>query len=100
MPTFHSSRYNSPSPAAQKYRALVQKRPFLMFGLPFITLMVAGSFFLTPATAVRFERHDRKIQTTTTEQALSVGKHKRRVDPKEEYYVSSTTDARNLGVPS
>ena len=48
---------------------------------------VAGSFFLTPATALRYERHDNKVKHVSQEEALNVGKNKRRVDMKEEYYV-------------
>ena len=42
------------------YRRHLASHPFLLFGLPFIITIVAGSFFLTPATAVRYERFDRK----------------------------------------
>jgi cytochrome c oxidase assembly protein subunit 16 len=49
--------------------------------------MVAGSFFLTPATAIRYEKHDRRVQRLSKEEALGIGKAGRRVDMKEEYYV-------------
>lgn len=49
--------------------------------------MVLGSFFLTPATALRYERHDRKVRQMTKEEELGIGKDKRRIDLKEEYYV-------------
>lgn len=49
--------------------------------------MVAGSFFLTPATAVRYEKHDRKVRRVSKEDELGIGKAGRRVDMKEEYYV-------------
>ncbi|KAK3935688.1 cytochrome c oxidase assembly protein COX16-domain-containing protein [Diplogelasinospora grovesii] len=74
---------------AARYRALMAKHPFLLFGLPFMSVMVAGSFVLTPATAIRYERHDRKVRQMTREEELSVGKTKRKVDIREEYYVSS-----------
>ena len=64
------------------------KRPFLLFGLPFLAVMIGGSFVLTPATAIRYERHDRKVRQLTKEEELSVGRNKRKVDLKEEYYVS------------
>ena len=48
--------------------------------------MVAGSFFLTPATAIRYERHDRKVQQLSKEEALGIGKDRRKVDVNEEYY--------------
>ena len=45
------------------YRRLLRRNPFLSFGLPFVATVVAGSFFLTPVTAVRYEKHDRKSHT-------------------------------------
>lgn len=49
--------------------------------------MLTGSFFLTPATALRYEKHDKKVVQISKEEALNVGKNKRKVDMKEEYYV-------------
>ena len=72
---------------ASRYRSALAKHPFMLFGLPFIATMVAGSFFLTPATALRYERHDRKVRQMTKEEELGIGKDKRRIDLKEEYYV-------------
>ncbi len=89
MPTFQSKKY--PTQAAVRYRAAVQQHPFLLFGLPFIVLMVSGSFFLTPATALRYEKHDKKVTQMSKEEALNVGKNKRKVDMKEEYYVRFPT---------
>ena len=45
-----------------------------------------GSFILTPATALRYERHDRKVQQMTKGEELGIGKDRRRVDINEEYY--------------
>jgi cytochrome c oxidase assembly protein subunit 16 len=88
--TFQSNKYPSTTGVPAAYRSLVRRHPFLLFGLPFISIMVAGSFFLTPATAIRYERYDKKVQRTSKEDALNLGNNKRRVDPKEEYYVSLT----------
>ncbi|KAK7962454.1 uncharacterized protein PG986_003279 [Apiospora aurea] len=73
---------------AAKYRALMAKRPFLLFGLPFMSIIVAGSFVLTPATAVRYEKHDRRVRQMTRDEELGVGKTGRKVNMKDEYYVS------------
>jgi cytochrome c oxidase assembly protein subunit 16 len=81
-------RSSTPTTLAQKYRALLQKHPFLLFGLPFLTTIVAGSFALTPATALRYERYDRKNQQVSREEAMGLGKERRKVDMREEYYVS------------
>lgn len=82
---FRSSAYEST--VASKYRSALTRHPFLLFGLPFIATMVAGSFFLTPATALRYERHDKKVRQLSKEEELGIGKDKRRIDLKEEYYV-------------
>lgn len=67
----------------------MSRHPFLTFGLPFIAIIVAGSFVLTPATAIRYEKHDRKVRQLTKEEELNVRRAARKVDMKEEYYVSS-----------
>jgi cytochrome c oxidase assembly protein subunit 16 len=90
MAVFPSKKYKSAADAntiASRYRSLLAKHPFALFGLPFIATMVAGSFFLTPATAIRYEKHDRKVRRLTKEEELGIGKAGRRVDMKEEYYV-------------
>lgn len=66
----------------------MNKHPFAMFGLPFLAVVVAGSFVLTPATAIRYERHDRKVRQMTKEEEFGVRRAARKVDMKEEYYVS------------
>lgn len=85
---YRPSSYSSTLPA--RYRAALSKHPFALFGLPFIATMVLGSFFLTPATALRYERHDRKVRQLTKEEELGIGKDKRKIDLKEEYYVRLT----------
>lgn len=92
MAVFTSKKFRSSADAntiAARYRSALAKHPFALFGLPFIATMVAGSFFLTPATAIRYEKHDRRVQRVSKEDELGIGKAGRRVDMKEEYYVSS-----------
>ena len=91
MTAFPSKKFKSSATQGTfgaQYRAMMAKRPFLLFGLPFLAVMIGGSFVLTPATAIRYERHDRKVRQLTKEEELSVGRNKRKVDLKEEYYVS------------
>ena len=105
MPTFQSRRFrpsSSQSTIAASYRAALSRHPFLLFGLPFIATMVAGSFFLTPATALRYEKHDRRVRQMTKDEELGIGKERRKVDMNEEYYrlaakASSTVDGRCNG---
>ncbi|KAF2733101.1 cytochrome c oxidase assembly protein COX16, mitochondrial [Polyplosphaeria fusca] len=90
--SFNATRANS---IAAKYRRLLQKRPFLLFGLPFLTTIVGGSFMLTPATALRYERHDKKNQRMSQDEALGIGKNRRKVDMKEEFYRLQAKDIDN-----
>ncbi|KAF2487960.1 cytochrome c oxidase assembly protein COX16-domain-containing protein [Neohortaea acidophila] len=87
---FRPSSYDSST--AAKYRRALAKHPFALFGLPFIATMVLGSFFLTPATAMRYERFDRKVKQISQEEALGMTKNKRKIDLKEEYYKLAAKD--------
>lgn len=94
MAVFSNKKFRPSSDAntiASRYRSALTKHPFALFGLPFIVTMVAGSFFLTPATAIRYEKHDRRVRRMTKEEELGIGKDRRQVDMKEEYYVSPLT---------
>jgi cytochrome c oxidase assembly protein subunit 16 len=95
MPVFASKKFTPTSQGSSfpaRYRAALAKHPFVLFGLPFLATMVLGSFFLTPATALRFERHDRKTRQLTREEEMGIlGKEKRKFDMREEYYVSLPT---------
>lgn len=81
MPTFKSNPFRSsnysPSSLGERigitYRRKLASHPFLMFGLPFIFVIVASSFLLTPATALRFELHDRKNRAVTTSESMQLG---------------------------
>ncbi|KAK3336467.1 cytochrome c oxidase assembly protein COX16-domain-containing protein [Cercophora scortea] len=98
MGVFQNQKYRSSAAAgtfAAKYRAVMAKRPFLLFGLPFMAVIVGGSFILTPATAIRYERHDRKVRQMSREEELSVGRGKRKVDIREEYYRLAAKDLDN-----
>jgi cytochrome c oxidase assembly protein subunit 16 len=84
-----------PNSLAARYRKSLQKHPFLLFGLPFLSTIVLGSFMLTPATALRYERYDRKNQQITHEQAMGLRGERRKVNMKDEYYVRITG---NIGI--
>jgi len=95
MAVFQSKKFRSSAASntlAAKYRSALSNHPFLLFGLPFIMTIVAGSFFLTPATAVRYEKHDRKVRRVSKEEELGIGKSGRKVDMKEEYYRLAAKD--------
>ncbi|KAK4229540.1 cytochrome c oxidase assembly protein COX16-domain-containing protein [Podospora fimiseda] len=98
MAVFPSKKFRSSADSntfGARYRAMMAKRPFLLFGLPFLTVIIAGSFVLTPAAAIRYERHDRKVRSMTREEELGVGSKKRKVDIREEYYRLAAKDLDN-----
>ena len=81
MPTFSAKPFLSKkAPArtlgeriATTYRRHLVNHPFLLFGLPFVSVIVASSFLLTPATALRYERHDQKHRQLSHSEALELG---------------------------
>ncbi|EXJ90448.1 hypothetical protein A1O1_03550 [Capronia coronata CBS 617.96] len=81
MPTFQSKPFRSTRAHAQDfgeriaalYRQKITKNPFLFFGLPFMTIIVGASFLLTPAAALRYEKHDRKHRQLTDQEKLELG---------------------------
>ncbi|OKL61981.1 Cytochrome c oxidase assembly protein cox16, mitochondrial [Talaromyces atroroseus] len=81
MPAFDSRTFRRATTASSSlgerlgtiYRSRLPRHPFLLFGLPFITVIVAASFVLTPATALRYERHDRKVRQLNQEEAMTLG---------------------------
>ncbi|KEY73152.1 hypothetical protein S40285_06560 [Stachybotrys chlorohalonatus IBT 40285] len=95
MPAFPNNKFRGTGEVntwGARYRALMNKHPFLTFGLPFISVMVAASFVVTPATAVRYERNDRKVRQMTTDETLNLRRGARKVDMKEEYYRLAAKD--------
>ncbi|KAK0387691.1 hypothetical protein NLU13_3936 [Sarocladium strictum] len=96
---FQSNKFRAASEmnkAGMRYRALMAKHPFLTFGLPFMAVIVAGSFVLTPATAVRYERQDRKVRQMTREEELGIRRGARKVDMRDEYNrLAGTKDLEN-----
>ncbi|KAK4125308.1 hypothetical protein N657DRAFT_680044 [Parathielavia appendiculata] len=98
MAVFQNRKFRSAADSntfGARYRSMMAKHPFLLFGLPFMSVIVGASFVLTPATAIRYERHDRKVRQLTREEELGVGKAGRKVDIREEYYRLAAKDIDN-----
>ena len=109
MPVFQSKTFRRAATESSSlgerlgafYRARLARHPFILFGLPFMAVIVAGSFALTPAAALRYERYDRKVKQLSQDEAFDLGlkgpdgeegikrNPRRRIigDEKEEYYV-------------
>ena len=93
-------RNRLPSERGEALRRAVRKRPFLLFGLPFIGIVVLGSFFRTPVTANRYDNYDRKRRWVEKQDAFDkTGVQRRKFDAREEYYVSFLTADRGGFVP-
>ncbi|KAJ5851903.1 uncharacterized protein N7529_011288 [Penicillium soppii] len=108
MPAFQSKTFRRAATESSSlgerlgafYRARLARHPFVLFGLPFIAVIVAGSFALTPAAAIRYERYDRKVRQLSQDEVFELGlkgpdgeegikRNPRRHiigDEKEEYY--------------
>lgn len=69
-----------------RYQMAMKRNPFAYFGLPFLVLMGVGSVALSNFTAVRYEKHDAKVQEVGQEENLKIAKNRRKVDVKEEFY--------------
>lgn len=80
MPAFESKPFRSSKTAdtlgdriADWYRKRLARHPFALFGLPFIGLVLGASFLLTPATALRYEKHDRRNRELSHTEAMELG---------------------------
>lgn len=63
-----------------------RRRPFLYFGLPFMFILVTGSFALSNITQTRYDLRNSKVQSLSKEEELKMNKNRKRVDIREEYF--------------
>jgi hypothetical protein len=61
----------------------------LLFGLPFVLTIVGASFGLSRLTQTRYDYNASKVQTMSKEEELNMKQNRKRIDIREEYYVSS-----------
>ncbi|KAL1929614.1 hypothetical protein VTP01DRAFT_1752 [Rhizomucor pusillus] len=85
MPTFQSKPYNKNS-SFDVLAAKVKRRPLLLFGLPFVTIIVAGSFGLAQLTQTRYDHRDMKVKQVAKEESLGMAKNRRKLSIQEEYW--------------
>ncbi len=102
MPVFESKPLTTP-----KWQAVANKtfaRNPLIFGIPFVLIMVGASFAMTPFAQTRYDLHDQQVKVASTpflppsayyiflqvtkEQELGLSKNRKKFDIREEYYVS------------
>lgn len=72
---------------------MVRQRPFALFGLPFLGLVVFSSFALSTFTQTRYDLNDSKTKALSKEEELGMSKDRKRIDIREEYYVSGGAEA-------
>ena len=63
----------------------LRRSKFLRFGLPFISLLVLGSYGLTEFTSIVVKKREEKNRMLTAEEKLSFQKKAGKVDLEEEY---------------
>lgn len=68
---------------------LVSRRPFLFFGLPLITVIVAGSFALSELTQTKVDYNKQKVQQVSEDEDTKYIK-KRKFSLQEEYWKLQT----------
>ena len=66
----------------------IRKHPFVLFGLPFVGIIVVSSFALSSFTQTRYDYQQSRVQSVNVEEGLGMRSDRRKVDLKEEYYVS------------
>ncbi|KAI0934894.1 hypothetical protein AcV5_006588 [Taiwanofungus camphoratus] len=90
MPTFPSHPLNT-SPIHRTLR----KYP-LLFGVPFVVIIVGASFGLQSFTQTRYDLQDQKVSQVNKEQELGLAKSRKKFDIREEYFVRCTCVASNV----
>lgn len=96
LSAFSNKRYMSPKQFEEwkktpygKYSTQLKKHPFLLFGLPFMASLFFASLYLSEFTSIRYKNRDERVQMITEEEALkSSSANRRKVDMREEFYVS------------
>lgn len=89
MPVFDNKTYVRPGhkqPTSVRLNRKISKRPVLLFGVPFISVVLAGAYVLSNTQNVRYERRDSKVKLVSEEDALGLEHGRRKVNAREEYY--------------
>ncbi|BEJ11337.1 hypothetical protein CspHIS471_0107590 [Cutaneotrichosporon sp. HIS471] len=78
--------FSSKSRSQNPLLSAVRRRPFALFGLPFLSLVVISSFALKTFTSTRYELNDQKVSAVSKEDELGMDKDRKKIDLREEYY--------------
>ncbi|KAF7303093.1 hypothetical protein MKEN_01272800 [Mycena kentingensis (nom. inval.)] len=64
---------------------MVRRNP-LIFGIPFVLLMVGASYGLSFFTQTKYDYQDARVKQVTQEQQLKLERNRRQFDIREEYF--------------
>lgn len=66
----------------------------MLFGLPFVLMIVASSYGLSYMTQTRYDYNSSKVKSMSMEEELGMRKDRRKIDIREEYFVGGVTRRR------
>lgn len=85
MPPFAARPLSSPK--SHPIFAQIRRHPFILFGLPFVGIIIGSSFALQAFTQTRYDYQETKVKSVGKEEELGMKSGRRKIDLKEEYYV-------------
>lgn len=85
MAVFGSRPFRAHATVPDNIGRVLKKHPSY-FGVPFVLLMVVGSFALSTFTQTRYDLHEKRVTQISKEQELHMSKNRRHVDIREEYF--------------
>lgn len=86
---------NRPPKGASTFNRLMRRNP-AMFGIPFVCLIVGGSFGLSNLTQIRYDIHDQRTRKVSgQEEQQLASKKKRKFDIREEYFRLQEEEDKN-----
>ncbi|KAG8922491.1 Cytochrome oxidase assembly, partial [Tulasnella sp. 408] len=95
MAVFPSRPYN-PNAPSNRVNAILRKYP-LLFGGPFIGIIVIASFGLSSFTQTRYDLQKQKTSVMSPEEEKRLESKRRPVDRREEYFVSTSAGPHSSG---
>ncbi|PAV23754.1 FAD-dependent thiol oxidase [Pyrrhoderma noxium] len=63
----------------------IRKNP-LLFGIPFVMIIVGASFAMTAFTQTRYDLQSQRRSNISKEEELGLKKNRKKIDIREEYY--------------
>lgn len=73
----------NPTPFQKTVASRLRNRPFLYFGVPFLSIVVLASYGLQGFTKTRYDYHDTKVQTVSRSRASRLERVTRKVDTND-----------------